>query len=289
MIKSPLNYIGGKYRLLPQLLPLFPKNIDTFVDVFCGGANVGINIKSKKLILNDNLIYLIRLYQYLQQNPLSQTIDYIENKIKILGLSDTNQNAFLALRREYNHSKQSLDLFLLIAFSFNHQIRFNNTHEFNTPFGKKRSSFNEKMKNNLIDFIKALQSRDVQISDLSFELLDYASLHSQDFVYCDPPYLITTGTYNDGKRGFKGWGENEEWQLLKTLDELNQRNIRFALSNVLLHKGKENALLNHWLSQRKYHVHDLNIHYGNASYHSKNRDKTASREVLITNYLLENY
>ena len=33
-IKSPLNYVGGKYKLLPQILPLFPKNIDTFIDLF---------------------------------------------------------------------------------------------------------------------------------------------------------------------------------------------------------------------------------------------------------------
>lgn len=37
-IKSPLNYIGGKYRLLKQILPLFPANIDTFVDLFSGGG-----------------------------------------------------------------------------------------------------------------------------------------------------------------------------------------------------------------------------------------------------------
>ncbi|MDR2835259.1 MAG: DNA adenine methylase [Bacteroidales bacterium] len=34
-IKSPLNYIGGKSKFLPQLLPLFPKNIDNFIDLFC--------------------------------------------------------------------------------------------------------------------------------------------------------------------------------------------------------------------------------------------------------------
>ena len=44
MIQSPLNYTGGKYKLLPQILPLFPKEIDCFVDLFCGGCNVGINI-----------------------------------------------------------------------------------------------------------------------------------------------------------------------------------------------------------------------------------------------------
>ena len=39
MIQSPLNYTGGKYKLLPQILPLFPKDIDVFVDLFCGGCN----------------------------------------------------------------------------------------------------------------------------------------------------------------------------------------------------------------------------------------------------------
>lgn len=34
MIQSPLNYTGGKYKLLPQILPLFPKDIDVFVDLF---------------------------------------------------------------------------------------------------------------------------------------------------------------------------------------------------------------------------------------------------------------
>ena len=32
MIQSPLNYTGGKFKLLPQILPIFPKEINTFVD-----------------------------------------------------------------------------------------------------------------------------------------------------------------------------------------------------------------------------------------------------------------
>ena len=42
MIKSPLNYTGGKYKLLPQILPYFPSNINTFVDMFCGGINTSL-------------------------------------------------------------------------------------------------------------------------------------------------------------------------------------------------------------------------------------------------------
>lgn len=283
-----MNYTGGKYRLLPQILPLFPCNIDTFVDVFCGGCNVGINVSAQQWLFNDNLIYLIELYKYMKNNKLIDILSYIEQRIAQLTLSQTNENAYRQLRQEYNQYKHPLDLFVLTAFSFNHQIRFNNSHQFNTPFGKNRSSFNKRMKSNLIDFIYALQKENVQVSQKSFELLDYSYLKSNDLVYCDPPYLITTGTYNDGKRGFKGWGIDEEYKLLHLLDDLNKQGVRFALSNVLIHKGKENRILQDWLYQRNYTVHNLNMHYGNASYHTKNRDESASREVLITNYPTEN-
>ena len=33
-------------------------------------------------------------------------------------------------------------------------------------------------------------------------------------IYCDPPYLITTGSYNDGNRGFQDWNREKELQLL---------------------------------------------------------------------------
>ena len=52
-IKSPLNYVGGKYRLLSQIIPLFPDKIDTFVDLFGGGFNVGINVNANRIIYND--------------------------------------------------------------------------------------------------------------------------------------------------------------------------------------------------------------------------------------------
>ena len=52
-IKSPLNYVGGKHKLLPQILPLFPKNINTFIDLFGGGFNVGINVSAKEVVYND--------------------------------------------------------------------------------------------------------------------------------------------------------------------------------------------------------------------------------------------
>ena len=67
IIPSPLNYIGGKYKLLPQILPLFPEISGTFIDLFCGGCNVGINANADRVILNDtdeNLRYLYNTFKF---------------------------------------------------------------------------------------------------------------------------------------------------------------------------------------------------------------------------------
>jgi DNA adenine methylase len=285
MIKSPLNYIGGKYKILDQILPYFPKNINNFVDLFAGGFNVGINIKAKKVYCNDNLVYLIQMYETFKLNDIEKTLRHIKDRINKYDLSLTNEDGYKKLRTLYNKQKNPLDLFVLIAYSFNHQIRFNGSHEFNNPFGNERSSFNGKMKQNLEEFILKLKEIMVIFSNVSFENFNYSFLSKNDFVYCDPPYLITTGTYNDGKRGFKGWTNKEEEDLLKTLDTLNKKGVKFALSNVLEHKGKSNTILRKWVAKNpKYKINYLNSHYANSNYQTSVRDKNASVEVLITNY-----
>lgn len=281
MEKSPLNYTGGKYKLLPQILPIFPKKINTFVDLFCGGCNVGINVKNaNKVILNDNLTYLIDMYTAFKNRDV---IAHVENRIEKFNLTLTNTEGYNNLRDEYNSdSSDPLDLFVLIAYSFNHQIRFNNSHKFNTSFGKSRSSFNSRMENNLIKFLDIIKKDDFYFTNIDFNDFDFSMINGEDFVYCDPPYLITTGSYNDGKRGFKGWTELEENQLLYKLDELNRRNIKFALSNVIEHKGKSNNILKNWVENMGYKVHYMDINYANSNYQTSS--KGGSVEVLITNY-----
>jgi len=97
----------------------------------------------------------------------------------------------------------------------------------------------------------------------------------------DPPYLITCATYNE--QG--GWGEKDEKDLLSFLDELSDRNVRFALSNVLRSKGKENSILIEWIEKNaeKYKAIQLNYSYSNSNYQTKDKS-SVTEEVLITNY-----
>ena len=284
LIHSPMNYTGGKYKILKDIFPLFPDDIKTFVDLFAGGLNVGINVRAESVIANDQLTYLIELYRYFQNISWGDLQAAIRSRIVQFGLSETNQDGYIALRKEYNLSHSSLDLFLLTCYSFNHQIRFNSKHEFNTPFGRDRSSYNSSTEQNLQAFIANLQRGKFTFFNEDFSNLDLSGLSAGDYVYCDPPYLITTGSYNDGKRGFKDWTDKEEKQLLSLLDKLNERKISFGLSNVFEHKGATNNILIEWAES--YHVHFIDKKYSNCSYHFKDR-KAKTVEVFITNVKVE--
>ena len=92
-------------------------------------------------------------------------------------------------------------------------------------------------------------------------------------VYVDPPYLITCASYNENG----GWTENDEKDLLKVLDELNDKKVRFALSNVLKNKGRKNTILNDWIkAHNDLTVHHLNFNYSNCNYHTDNKNGNCS-------------
>ena len=300
LIQSPLNFTGGKYKLLPQILPLFPQGINCFVDLFCGGCNVGINIDSNSVVYNDideHLFYLFNTFKNLDKEVTFELIfkiikDYdlslvCENGYDYYncdsgsGVGPYNKERFLKLRNDFNHQKQEdyyyyLMLYVLIVYAFNNQIRFNAKGEYNLPVGKR--DFNKKMQSKLSDFIDRLQRQDCRFTCVSFTDFDVSALTNRDFVYVDPPYLITCATYNEQD----GWNEDHEKELLHFLDELNSNGIRFALSNVLRSKGKENTILIEWLSNNKYKTHHLDYGYSNSNYQTKNK-QTKSEEVLITN------
>ncbi|MCM3585015.1 Dam family site-specific DNA-(adenine-N6)-methyltransferase [Mesobacillus maritimus] len=301
-IKSAINYTGGKHKLLPQLHPLFPKDYENFIDIFSGGANVGINANPKeKIYLNDTESHIIELYKLLSTTAYDEVIYKVNDLIYRYKLSNTkkfgyefyglnsadglgkyNKEGFLKLRNDYNKGVYDNDklkpivFYVLIVYAFNNQVRFNSKGEYNLPVGKR--DFNVNMEKKLHDFHKALQEKDFVFSSKDFR--EFTQIGENDFVYLDPPYLISTASYNENG----GWTEKDELELLGFLDELNKKGIRWALSNVSLHKGKENTLLLNW--SEKYDTHTLDYHYNNSNYQSTAKNNI-TQEVLITNYKID--
>ncbi|MCL2386859.1 MAG: Dam family site-specific DNA-(adenine-N6)-methyltransferase [Defluviitaleaceae bacterium] len=278
-LKSPLNYIGGKYKLLPQILPLFPPQINTFVDLFAGGCNVGINVPANHVICNDLNTKIIDMYGSFLALDTDEVIQRIKSRIAEFNLSKTNEQGFIDFRNYYNRTKDPIDLYTLACYSFNYQFRFNNNLEYNNPFGRNRSQFSENMRENLLAFMTRIKNKNISFTAQDFINVDLSNLGEGDMVYCDPPYYITTGSYNDGNRGFKDWKEQQEHDLYATLDRLHQQGVKIALSNVLEHKGARNEILLEWC--KKYFVIPLKHNYSNSSY---NTQKGESLEVLVVNY-----
>ena len=279
-VKSPLNYTGGKTKLLPQILPLFPDKVGTFVDLFCGGCNVGANVNANKVIYNDYMSQIIELFKNWKDTNLEDTIQYIETQIEKFNLTKQNQEGFLELRKQYNEYRDIRDLFVLVAYAFNHQIRFNSKGEYNMPFGKDRSEYNKNMKTNLINFITRIQEQDSTFLNKSFDELNIEEFTKDTFVYADPPYLITVASYNENG----GWNEQMEYKLLEYLDKCSENGIKFALSNVLEMNDKSNNILKKWAQEKGYNIHHLNYTYGNCNYHKLDKTVGLTDEVLITNY-----
>lgn len=280
-IKSPVNYIGSKYRLLNQIIPLFPEKINTFVDIFSGGANMGINVRANKYIFNDMNTLINEMFRFFQKSDPITLVNEIKKRINEFQLTKTNEEAFINFRKLYNSNPNPIDLYILSCYSYNYQFRFNNRHEFNNPFGRNRSHFSINMENNLLSFVTRLQSINAVFTDLLFDKFDIDKLTVVDFVYLDPPYLITNGSYNDGNRGFVDWGIDQELLMYKFIKDLVRKNIKFALSNVLEHKGKKNEMLIKFTEENNFRINYLECSYKNSSYNTK---KQESIEVLITNY-----
>ncbi len=302
-IKSCINYTGGKFKLLKQIIPLIPNDINIFVDLFCGGGNVGLNVSSNRKVFNDKQSNIISLFNTIKDNDIDTILYYLENIIDNYQLSNTyineyadyncessdglakyNKNKFLLLREGYNKyiKKSEQDIFIrdmmlytLIIYSFNNQIRFNKNNEYNIPVGKR--DFNYKSRKNLIDFKNRITTEDITFTSKDFRDFNFEIVSQQDFVYADPPYLLSNATYNE--QG--GWTESDEQDLLEVLDNLSKNNIRFALSNVLESKGKENIILKKWAE--KYKINYLNYNYNNSNYQIKDKNQK-NIEVLITNY-----
>ena len=297
IVRSPFFYVGDKYKLIEEISSYFPDDIEKFVEPFVGGGSVFMNIDARKFYLNDIDVNVIALHKFLckSSNKRTEFFSRIESLIAEYGLSYSykedripielrqqykktyyakyNKEAYGRMKRDFNESSIAdlYVLYLLLIYGFNRMLRFNKNGDFNLPVGNV--DFNANVVNALEAYFMQVISKKPKWFNIDYkDFLQKIRLSEKDFVYLDPPYLITFSEYN------KLWNEQDEIELLQLLDSLNKRRIRFAISNVTHYKGRCNNLFIDWAC--KYNVHPIKSNY--ISYHD-NSTKQIS-EVLITNY-----
>lgn len=295
--RSPLFYVGDKFKLIAEIREYFPNKINKFIEPFAGGGSVFLNIEATEYILNDIDKQVYQLHNFLIRQSTNQMkfISDIEKIIDEYKLSKSfredivpkklkeewkktyyakfNKAGFEKLKNDYNTSKKKspLHLYVLLIFGFNRMLRFNSNGKYNLPVGNV--DFNKNVLNALNDYFHLVSSKTIIWKNIDYlKFLQSLSIKKTDFIYFDPPYLITFSEYN------KLWNETKEIELLNSIDKLNAKGIRFAISNVTHYKGKTNELFLKW--SKKYNVYSIKSNY--ISYH----DNTIKnfKEILVTNY-----
>lgn len=269
-VESPLNYMGSKYNVLNEILP-YLNGFNNVIDLFAGGFNVGVNTSAINVTYNDVNKYVKEMVEVFKNSEITELVKYINKRISEYGLEKGNKENYLSFRAMYNNipvnKRNVLDLFILSQFGFQQQIRFNNNHDFNNPIGMSAYNTNTLIK--IFEFHRELVKKNVDFRSVNFSTFEIKNCNDL-VVYMDPPYLITLGSYNDGKRGFGGWDEEIEQELYSFIDKLNSENCPFVLSNVIEFKNLKNHILSEWLSKNEYNVKE---------YIFRKR-----KEVLVTNF-----
>lgn len=247
----PLNYMGGKTNIIDYIKPELTKK-KQLVDLMGGGFNVGINgIGFEKIIYNDINHIVYDLLNMFKNEDTKQILDKIDRIIKKYSLGKHKKEEYIIYRQDYNSKYRfqkdyTIYLYTLILFGFQQQLRFNSNYEFNNPIGE--SGYNESIKEKIVSFSRRIRELKTEFYSTDFENL-FELINEDSLVYIDPPYLITLGSYNDGKRGFNGWNSNEEIRLLNFIDKIKQKGAKIVISNIIHYKGKTNSLLMEWIDR----------------------------------------
>lgn len=271
--KSPLNYSGSKDGLMPRLTKVMPEHVGTFVDAMGGAFNVGANtVALNEVVYNEYNPFVFEIVKMLTTRSPADMIASVEEVVTHFGLTKKNKEAYVKLRDYYNDVDRSpVILYTLQIYAFQNMIRFNSSHKMNTPVGN--NEFNDGTRRRILDF--RTRSPLVSYTCGDYKKIDIQAYPADTLFYFDPPYFITSAEYNDGKRGFDGWGIEREKDLLDFLLQIDDSGRLFMLSNTLEHKGKVHHILQKWIQEHGFYVSDIGI----------TGVKYPRTEVVVTNYM----
>jgi len=183
--RSPLFYVGDKYKLVREIRTYFPTHINRLIEPFVGGGSVMMNVDANAYLLNDidsNVINLHRMLQgYIGRESefweaLYATIDHyglslsLRSDIVPKDLKKAYPKTYYARYNKENYKRMKADfisggqqdmrlLYLLLIYGFNHMLRFNGKGVFNLPVGNV--DFNHNVSEALTDYFHLLSQKQV--------------------------------------------------------------------------------------------------------------------------------
>lgn len=275
IVKSPLNYAGSKDLIMDKITAALPAHISNFVDMTGGAFNVGGNVVGTgRTFYNEKNPVVFEMVQRLLLDEPEALIVQMQAIVEDYGLTKADKDAYLRLRNHYNSvdidQRDPIELFVLTLYSFQHMIRFNKNGGFNVPVGN--SGLTDDVIDRLINYRTKIPLGGMTLG--SFTDVDMNQFDEDTLFYFDPPYIITSAAYNDGKRLEAEWTERDEYELLNYLERLDNAGRKFLLSNTVIHKGQRNEILLDWVERNGYDMQEV----------GRGGRRYPRLEVLIKNY-----
>lgn len=230
LIAPVLKWAGGKRQLLDTLIPLVPKDYSVYCEPFVGGGALFFALQPQSACINDVNYELIRVYTVIKNDVdalIEQLKQFQNNKDQFYEIRSWDRN-----KDKYTHLsdiEKAARIIYLNRTCFNGLFRVNASGEFNVPFGNYANP-------NIVNepVLRAI-SFYFNNSEIVFNAVDYAeilkNLPDNAFVYLDPPYDPVSVTANFTSYTKDGFSRDEQIRLRKCCDELNERGIKFMLSN----------------------------------------------------------
>lgn len=186
-------------------------------------------LQPKRAVINDYNGELINVYRVIRENP--------DALIEDLKTHENTAAYFYALRAldrtpdfaSLTDIRRASRIIYLNKTCYNGLYRVNNEGQFNAPFGKYK---NPNIVNEPIvrAVSKYLRSNEIQIYNDDYETV-LRDMPNNAFVYLDPPYypISESSSFTGYVQG--GWSEEDQIRLRDVCNRLNERGIRFLLSN----------------------------------------------------------
>ena len=201
VLRPPLKWAGGKRWLLPYLAPLWESHSSRrYVEPFCGGLAAPLGLRPKHALLNDINPHLINFYTHLQRG-LEITIE-MKNEEQSFYRHRTRFNQLIK-DGEWQGAEAAQLFYYLNRTCFNGLCRFNQSGEFNVPFGTHKSITYTPSFSQFLPLFENWAFSNSDITELEIE--------PKDFIYADPPYDVEFTTYSAGGFNWDDQVRTAEW------------------------------------------------------------------------------
>ena len=227
-LKPFIKYCGGKSKLLSYIVENLPENFNNYFEPFVGGGSVVFGLLNKfpdkSFTVSDINDSLTNCYETIKGNVDNLIVELSKDKYK------NEQESYYNARTRFNELKFNNDnnveraaLFIYLnKCGYNGMYRENSKGHFNIPFGK--------MKNPKICDESLLRLVSNKLQNVDIACCEYSSIldlvEKDDLVYLDPPYHGTFTDYTNNK-----FAEDEQRELKEFVDKLNEKGVKFMLSN----------------------------------------------------------